>query len=383
MRPVRLPTTHSHYDEAGFKAKPVAIDISPTMSDNPTTSDICTGLKTLIDTWSSRRFAVNGKNPDLDGDAIKNAELVKKYSTYKKRVDDNKNYREARRDLIESIGAYCSYCELPTSANLAVEHRLPKHYFPTSFLDWSNFLVACPICNAIKSDNPYQLIADNYYTTDQATNRINGTDGTFGFPPLYAWPQSYWTAFTGDLLPFQYKLHLISPTRGGWVDEGEVNKFTHDTLVAWYKEGLGTIQDNAFCFATDKPARQPSDQKFVYFAVYVHPRENLPGPGITAAVTNIIALTKLNEVNRLSRQEATDFRVALRTLAYFRAHAMRDYVDTRIKLQVTANSRLLPNAMSATGFWGVWMTTFKDVQAQLQPLFNNAFPGTANKPWTV
>lgn len=65
-----------------------------------------------------------------------------------------RTYTQARGDLITNIGQYCSYCEMPLAASLAVEHMLPKKWFWNNSVSWDNFLLACPICNSIKNDEP-------------------------------------------------------------------------------------------------------------------------------------------------------------------------------------------------------------------------------------
>jgi HNH endonuclease len=72
-----------------------------------------------------------------------------------KTVSDYKAWRE---DLIERIGYYCAYCNMPLSHNLNVEHVVPKNPQPNmppgSMLDWQNMLIACGPCNNAKSNNP-------------------------------------------------------------------------------------------------------------------------------------------------------------------------------------------------------------------------------------
>lgn len=71
---------------------------------------------------------------------------------HQKRI--NGVYGLARGDLITNIGQYCSYCEMPLAASLAVEHMLPKADFPIVALSWTNFLLACSVCNAYKNAKP-------------------------------------------------------------------------------------------------------------------------------------------------------------------------------------------------------------------------------------
>lgn len=62
-------------------------------------------------------------------------------------------YGDAKDDLINRIGQFCSYCErsVPKS-NLAIEHVIPKKPYPDYELEWENFLLACTNCNSIKGD---------------------------------------------------------------------------------------------------------------------------------------------------------------------------------------------------------------------------------------
>lgn len=70
-------------------------------------------------------------------------------------VDD---YGDWRTHLIERIGYYCVYCNIPLSHNLNVEHVVPK--VPADgqkagdYLKWENMLLACGPCNRAKSNKP-------------------------------------------------------------------------------------------------------------------------------------------------------------------------------------------------------------------------------------
>lgn len=63
-----------------------------------------------------------------------------------------KNYGEARPDLENALGSYCSYCEMVSPG--AVEHILPWEGKHTSLKnEWSNLLLACAQCNGAKKGN--------------------------------------------------------------------------------------------------------------------------------------------------------------------------------------------------------------------------------------
>lgn len=64
-----------------------------------------------------------------------------------------KKHGDAKPELMDRrIGRYCSYCEIPLSPDsaVAIEHMLPKDFFPDETLDWENFLLSCTSCNSNK-----------------------------------------------------------------------------------------------------------------------------------------------------------------------------------------------------------------------------------------
>lgn len=61
-------------------------------------------------------------------------------------------YSDAKWPLVENLGAFCSYCEEPRAfADIHVEHVEPKSK-EGSMCDWENFLLACNMCNSVKSN---------------------------------------------------------------------------------------------------------------------------------------------------------------------------------------------------------------------------------------
>jgi len=79
-------------------------------------------------------------------------------------------YQEARPELMERLGEYCSYCERRLSASAAVEHIEPRHHASHRALDWDNFLLACANCNSTKGAQP-TLSLDVYLPDKDNTAR--------------------------------------------------------------------------------------------------------------------------------------------------------------------------------------------------------------------
>lgn len=86
-------------------------------------------------------------------------------------TDDNASqiavtdYTFWRKRLIDRIGCYCAYCNMPLSHNLQVEHVVPKNpppgYTRGDALGWDNMLLACGPCNNAKGNIPIDF--DDYY----------------------------------------------------------------------------------------------------------------------------------------------------------------------------------------------------------------------------
>jgi len=88
------------------------------------------------------------------------------------------HYADARADLFARLGRYCSYCERPIKAGLAVEHVYPKDKHPKREREWDNFLLACDNCNSTKLNKtvrrPHLLFPDEHNTFRAFTYRAGG-----------------------------------------------------------------------------------------------------------------------------------------------------------------------------------------------------------------
>ncbi|MDD2759371.1 MAG: HNH endonuclease [Methylomonas sp.] len=61
-----------------------------------------------------------------------------------------REHSDARPELINRMGRYCSYCEIHLPMGMAVEHIQPKELYRDLEKDWTNFLLSCPSCNSRK-----------------------------------------------------------------------------------------------------------------------------------------------------------------------------------------------------------------------------------------
>ncbi|HCH0799145.1 TPA: HNH endonuclease [Vibrio parahaemolyticus] len=79
-------------------------------------------------------------------------------------------YSDAKEELINAIGGYCSYCERPGySSALDVEHIRDKDTHPKRKNLWRNFLIGCKNCNPVKSR---KSVLNMYFPTVQNTYEI-------------------------------------------------------------------------------------------------------------------------------------------------------------------------------------------------------------------
>jgi uncharacterized protein (TIGR02646 family) len=88
-----------------------------------------------------------------------------------KKFNDPSN---AKNDLVERLGPYCSYCEQQYSKSaLDVEHVLPKEegMYPEMVSAWENFLLSCNVCNSRK--NSYVQSCPEYQNPDTGRRLIH------------------------------------------------------------------------------------------------------------------------------------------------------------------------------------------------------------------
>ena len=82
---------------------------------------------------------------------IERGQVPKNDDKMSKTVTD---YRNWRKDLIERLGNYCSFCEMRLNDSPQVEHVVAQNLDPKLALKWTNLLLACGPCNRAKSNHP-------------------------------------------------------------------------------------------------------------------------------------------------------------------------------------------------------------------------------------
>ena len=101
-----------------------------------------------------------------------------------------KEYPQARAELIERMGEFCSYCEMHLDSSLAVEHVQPKQPPGAAAVDhvralsWNNFLLACTNCNSTKGDTDVDLSQYLWPDRDNTFRALQYSEGGIVSPAL-------------------------------------------------------------------------------------------------------------------------------------------------------------------------------------------------------
>ncbi|HEU0014624.1 MAG TPA: HNH endonuclease signature motif containing protein [Longimicrobium sp.] len=382
MRPVELPTDPpSEYHQDQYQAGSLRFKQSGTfVTEEVQACEV--ELNALMDLWLSNRLEWDDDGLRLLSiDPAENEALNDDFDRYARALARVDTYGFARPVLIARIGAYCSYCEMPLAANLAVEHVLPRKWFPELQLAWSNFLLCCPICNSIKGAYPSQDIEGTVHGTAEAKRLLEG---------LYAWPNLYWQTWpswppaggAGPMLPFTYVLHRIRPFGTGWKDGGVVTPAELGLLVDAFEQGHALVTGGALGFAR-QTAPNPERDRFDYYQLEIVPRSGVAVlPEVAQAAERMISLVGLNRILPSTRQAASDLRGAYRTQVFFRALSLRRRLeqaewDSPLLAEMTAD---IHRCMTLTGYWSVWSFVLAELGGQAW--VNAAFPGTPDVDWT-
>ncbi len=144
------------------------------------------------------------------------------------------NYKDARDDLINRLGVYCSYCEMVITNMPAVEHIIPIKN-GGSELAWENFLLSCIYCNSNKSNN----------NTDRRGYLWPDKDATYGvFDYEYGKPITVNNSISHELQ--QYAKNTIDllkldrePYTDSWTNQKDMRPMSR--IEAWQKANESLI----------------------------------------------------------------------------------------------------------------------------------------------
>jgi hypothetical protein len=347
-----------------------------------TKAQIVADLARLIGTWvsSANRELNHGKPQFGTADTI----------LYDEQMDMLQNgdhdWGDARKELIEAIGAYCSYCESPIFSHLHIEHRLPKSMFPEDAFSWSNFLLSCSTCNSAKGNDPNQATISKKIAnvpelprptdTAAARNCVTNNGST-----NYLWPNGYnWATLPAfSRYAYKYQLKWLNHFRDRLVFDLDVSAREETELLDKFKAGGLSIERGLY---SDGGRR-----------VAVQVVCNLGADAtLRNAAERVIELMSLNKVVASSdSSKSVDRRQFNRTTAWFRAKMVRQqldeaYTSTGKTYLYPAVAEQIKTTIKNTGFWGVWLQVFGNIDVNGQPfqtLLRGCFPGTSTVTWLV
>jgi len=386
MRPVSIQTvTPDAYPQGNLQAASINVWIP---AQTQTTVDAAEAAQAaLIDQWDANgRTTVDKSKVIYPNNTAQNTAANQQFNGYAKALKKVNGYQQARGSLIADIGQYCSYCELPLTSSLAVEHTLPKYWFPENQLAWSNFLLACPVCNSVKGSNPNQKVCDPPYADSaKAEGQIM---------EIYAWPNTYWQGYENNsLLPVTLQLSASQALPLG----RQANKRQRPTPpppgTTWLDIGFAIIIDGQY-LETTVGNKTPSNPAMTPVTVEIRSYGNS-----ATAIDQTIELVGLNKM-KVNNASVSDLRVAYRSQAYARTQSMLLHFQSLVSNYVLVNAvpglaysllQLIIASAAASGFWTVWVYALRGIDVtdpdgnnvSAQAMLQDAFTGTADTIWTV
>lgn len=291
------------------------------------------------------------------------------------------DWGDARSDLIQAIGAYCSYCGSPIYSHLAIEHRLPKNTFPLRAFDYNNFLLACATCNSAKGNKPNQADFKPPVTTDTASNYIENIGGIH-----YLWANYDWSTIPlPSPFPFKCTLNWLESFRNTLRFGALIDLSGENELLGMFKAGTLGV-DNGHYYQPCAPSGMGKKK----FGVQI-----IADPAVSdtlkEAVNRIIELASLNKIVKAGDScNSVDRRIETRTRAFFTARIVKQQLTDAA---APDSASLLPavieqakQTIRATGQWLIWLSVlgndpYSGVPAQT--LIRQGMVGTSAVDWTV
>lgn len=258
-------------------------------------------------------------------------------------------YRKAMPDVIDGMGAYCAYCELPLHDPSQLEHVLPKSQYPTFALDWDNFLPACVGCNSRKGDQPLRATVAGWLGVQQATPPECEGEVRGG---RFRWPDR-------DVIEGYVAVHLHYHDGTGWQPcdpQASVDAATrhHSTSIR----------------AGEVRATVPG--------LPVGGAGTVPVAALVVEAASDSATRRVIDLCKLARTpipgDASDRRTVRRTEVWLQAvQALRAVVGPGGGLPAALPASVA-DQVRATGFWRVWVMVAGLVDTQLRQLLVAGVP---------
>lgn len=370
MRPITLNPNAASYDKEKQLARSV-FGIKRQRAESSSVGSKLDELNTLLAAhW----------DPGQQWDSAANRQKAERLQT-----KIGAGYEDAARSLISQTGQYCAYCDAPVFSDLRAAPILPLRWFPAQAFNFDNQLLTCPSCRGVKGENPPR--------TDGAADALRDTTHL-------AWPHLFAQGLQDDaLLPFRYDLVKLRWNFGVPTVVQLIGQDEMDVLLRDYRLGYVRVEraDLSKCGQVlvwppgsdpDSDLERDESQPPLPepYAVGVWLSSTSTGRPIEAGVQRLIDLLQLNTIAGGGRGDGLDRRLELRTMAYFRALDMRERIRTILALpDADLLERVLElwrATIQATGFWGVWLSVFRDVP-DIQSKLAALLPGTAARVWVL
>ncbi len=250
-----------------------------------------------------------------------------------------KVYQYARGPLIETLGQYCSYCEMRLETSLAVEHKMPKSEDSTLLAVYKNFLLACTNCNSTKSNKVF----DEVLWPDEDNTWCAFDYDDLGMVSVYN-DDEKWTELAENTIKMagldkkpSTDSHLLKAS----------DRRVQNRQGTWKKadRALKSLQRISERVDDLTEATISAEKE------YARLNELVP--------STIIGMGAKQFDLKLCNEKLTDV-----TGALSKATQIQD--DTR---------NLIRDLALASGYWSVWMTVFRDY-IDFQKVLIKSFPGT-------
>jgi hypothetical protein len=328
------------------------------------------------------KVAKSKYQPPAKKQNIGGAPTVAQISAIKKTLNKKLSniYGMAVGELEPQLGRFCSYCELHQQNGVAVEHIAPKAGFPLFYIAWNNFLLACPICNSVKREQPER---DNTMFNTAPADEVGYYDIILGD---YLWPHEYFPqdVYRRTLPQLEYK------------DGANWKPVTYPVEPGTALTDRGETTRQVFADVYTDVTTKNKNKK-VTAAQWLHAREvRVVVNPVDAQSIAIVDVTKLNRVVpavKTKNGAVADIRLWTRTIVWFDAlESLEDLAKANAN-GFDAMWRTTMKYVALSGMYSVWVRLL-DLGGWVDPTTNNpmmgkflagvveVFPGTdtANTP---